>query len=323
MPASEYPALQGMPAGCTETAPWGISAVPVSVPYHHVDEAVIMQAPLVNIDWPAARHDMFTGEAAFDADVPGASIGYDIEEEYKAWGPWMQLSGATRDMDAQYHPDARDAIVAMAGHARALLEEIPDIYAKYEPGGGIVYPGKPYGNRPAGVMVFPLSRPESEIAPLIDLSQAGIWDSERRNDRQRIRDNFHEALHYLWCALYGKNQSESWKRNRAIYLESLPEPGGPQLTQEGPSAPPPVFPPLFPPPTTEPPTPGGAQLTQEGPEPIPPPTPPDNGEEPGFPGEDEFPAEPPAPAPAKKKRGSGAAIALAVGLVVVVAMAKK
>lgn len=327
MPASDYPQLDGMPAGCTENPPWGVSPIPVVVPYYGVDEFVVMQAPLVNINWPQAQYDMFHGDDVYDLDAPGVGIGYDTQEEHDAWVSFKSQASATKNNTAFYHPAAKEGIVALASRALDLLQEIPAIYDKYELGGTITYPLKGTKERPAiEDAVFPLSRDDDEIAISIDRDKAGIWEAMRNADRERIRSNYHEAIHLLWCALYGKNQSLSYRGNKQIYDEEHPPgEGGGMILQEGPKAPPPTppggdFPPFIPGVDPEPPPePGGITFEPAGPGPDVGPQPPDE-EPPTFPGGEPGPQP---PTTTKKKRAGGGGAAIVIGLVAVALIAAK
>lgn len=230
MPATEYPALDNMPQGCTAIPPWTFEAIPVSVPYLGVDEAVVMQEPLVKMDWSTKQSEMFTGDDAYQIDEPGVSIGYDTEEENRVRLSWKQLAAATRNNTAQYHPSAREGIVALASQAADALREVPGIYAKYKPGGSVTYP---VGERGGGTSqrAYPLSEDDAEISQAIEAPNVGALMMMRATDRARIRDAYHEAVYMLWCALYGKHQSLSFRDNKKAY-ETLQ--GGPVVLGEEP-----------------------------------------------------------------------------------------
>ncbi len=325
MPASEYPQLDGMPEGCTENPPWIFTPITVNVPYMGVDEFVVVQEPLVPNEWPPAQNEMFRGDESYEVDVPGASIGYDTQEEHDAWNSFRHQASATKSNTAFYHPDAKEGIVALATRAQDLLLEIPVIYRKYEVEGSVLYPlvGDEEG-------YFPLSEDDDEVAKQLDLEKAGLWQVSREVDRDRIRDNFHEAIHLLWCALYGKNQSLSFRGNKQIYDESLPEPGLPEF-QVGPSAPepvPPEFPPFFPgeppEPPPRPPIVFGDPDLPPGHEPGPPEPPPPEPD--GYPGEDDDEVPPLPPPPSQRRRkaaGGGAGIVIALAAVAVLIAANK
>ena len=220
MPAAEYPALDNMPQGCTSIPPWTFDAIPVSVPYLGVDEAVVMQEPLVKGDWPTKRAEMFTGDAVYQIDEPGVSIGYDTEDENRVRLLWKQIAAATRSNTAQYHPGAREGIVALATQAEAALREVPGIYAKYKPGGSVTYP---VGERGGGTSqrVHPLSEDDAELAQKVQAPNVGALMMLRAADRARIRDAYHEAIHMLWCALYGNTAVEDQRKLSVKRPQSL------------------------------------------------------------------------------------------------------
>lgn len=333
MPATDYAELQGMPSGCTdESVPWQVEALIVNVPYGGVDDGAIAQEPLISIEWPAEKYDMFAGDDVYDLDTEGG-LGYQSAYEMEVLTSLRAQASATKNNTAFYHPEAKDSIVALAAEAYDLLVENQQIYKKYEgPAGPVKYKLKKVGDRPAGYGYFPLSTPDAQVWALIDHDEVGLGMSMRDTDRWNIRENYHKAIYLLWCALYGKNQSLSWRENKRIYTEQHPPSQGPGL-QAGPGAPPPVppggdFPQAWPEPEPEPPTPG--RYVTPGGEPPPPggfnvspiPTEPPGGEEPGY---DEFPPdyEPEPEPPARKKKGGGAGAALVVGVVAVALLASR
>ena len=334
MPASEYPELRDMPAGCIEVAPWTTSPIGVRGAYGPVDEVVIQQDPLVSIDWPKAQFEMFAGEQRYDRDSPpgelweGGGIGYESPEEMAALNYFTPMASATASNVAFYHPDAKDTIVALASEAENLFREIRQAYKEYKPGGSIQYPLKATG-KPGSI---PLLVQDMQFNIMVDLSKVHPKSLEWRHEtRQNIRDAYHKALHLLWCALYGKNQSLAWRENRKIYGEKYgptgpglaptplpgprPPPGIP-WTEIGVTPPEPIPPP---PPVEPPPVPPG--YPGEAPEEVPVPE--------GYPPEtipEELPPEeyPPAPPPTKKRRAAaGAGIAIAVVALIAVVAAKK
>lgn len=355
MSAADYSELQGMPEGCTTSDPWGYSPIAVVVPYGPVSDFAAEMKPLIDSGWGA--HPFMSSEEAYAIDSPpGAQwseggLGYQSSAEIAALNKLSPVASATANNTAFYHPEAKAAIVSLASEAFDLFSEIRAAYKEYEPGGAITYPLKPSGARPVSWEAIPLSVPDTQVNQMVDQSMVGLGVVQRGETRQNIRDAYHKAIHLLWCALYGSNQSKSWRENKRIYGQKYGGTGGGELAP-GPVAPPPVPPGEFPPwivPETEPIGPGpsgppteplpGVEARPTGPlpplpplfpPPLPPPPPRPEGE-PGMvleptqpgPGPDAGPEgvpegeplpdgyPPPPPAPAKKK-GGGAGVAIAI-----------
>jgi len=251
MSSIDYAELEGMPKGCTTTAPWGYSPVAVLVPYGPVNDHVVQLAPVVSSDWPA--HAFMSPESAYFTDVkPGATLsypngglGYESSEETAARNKLKAIARATASDTAKYHPDALESIVGLASKAKDLLAGIPAKYEDFHEG-GIVYRLKDEGMREPVYKSFPLSVPDDEVAAAIATDAAPHWKDYRKAAREQIRLRFHKAIRLLWCALYGKAQSESWKENKKIYDQRYKKTG--IGLAAGPTAPPPVEPGEFLPP---------------------------------------------------------------------------
>jgi hypothetical protein len=307
MPATDYSELQGMPKGCTQTSPWGYSPVPVLVPYGPVNEEVVQLAPLVHSDW--AAHPFMSPESAYFTDMPPRSgpavpeggLGYDSAAEKQARGLLMQRSRGTKTGTAFYHPAAKDTIVALAAGSEDQLRSVIREYKRFEEGGEIVYPTRKIGAYPAGEYAFPLSVPDEVVAErLTQVYAQSPWQHLRNEARQKIRKHYHKAVHLLWCALYGKAQSESYRGNKKIYEQRYKKTG--MGLAGGPVAPPPVEPSEFLPPLKDP----------YEPEPIPPDAAPPGPPE-GVPTPTPGPLPTPAGMPLVAKLLLGAALATALG----------
>ena len=314
MSASDYPELDGMPPGCTTTNPWHYEAIPVLVPYGPFDAFVVMQEPIV--DGPV----IFTQEEYYDVDSPPGvvwaegGLGYQSEAEVSKLMELRGLASATANNTAFYNPAAKAAIVALATEAKERLNEIRDIYRYYEQ-------DKMYRIEATGQSVYlPLSVLDDSVPDPVERTY-------RQAHRINIRDNYHAALHFLWCALYGKNQSASWRENKRLYDEMYGGDDGMGLAT-GPLPPTTGFPDFeFEPDEEPPPPPPG--MVFEAPGTIDP----DDEEEPdddtgGYPGDDdtddssEYPDYVP-PVRKKKKAAGGAGVAIAVIVVAALAFAKK
>jgi hypothetical protein len=149
--------------------------------------------------------------------LPDGGLGYENDQELKELKRLLSLSKTTVNDTDLYHQNAKSAIVKLAGKAHTLFDWIRSEYKRYHSGGGVTYPLKPTKFNQGTIAVFPLFVPESDIEDVIDTNKAGVWTLGRTESRQRIRDAYHKALHLLWCALYGKAQSESWNANKQIY----------------------------------------------------------------------------------------------------------
>ena len=319
MPASEYPELQGMPEDCLTTDPWGVSPVPVLMPYGPVHDVIIQLYPLVKPEWSA--HPIMSAEEFYDVDSPpgerwqSGGLGYESAAEMAALNKLTPMASATASNVAFYHPDAKDAIVALASTAEDLFRQIRQAYKEFHEGGAIQYPAK------TGEWVsLPLSIPDDEVEAQIDVSKAGLSLVTRAETRQNIRDAYHRAIHLLWCALYGKAQSASWRENKRVFGEKYGDTGMELLP--GPTAPPPVppgadVPPLIP--GVEPDIPPFEAIPVEPRPPIfePIPTLPEGGYPGEFP-EGEVPVEPPREPTRAKKAAGGAAMAVAVTAAILV-----
>lgn len=245
-----YAELEGMPKGCTDTSPWGYSPIPVVVAYGPVNEHVVQLAPVVSSDWPA--HAFMSPESAYFTDVkPGATmsypkggLGYESPDELAAWGKLKSIANATANNTAFYHPDAKPGIVALASKALDTLKGIPERYKDFHEGGIVYRIGESRG-QPV-YKSFPLSVPDDEVAAAIDQSENQNWKKWRMSAREQIRLRYHKGIYLLWCALYGKAQSESWRENQKIYNARYKKTG--IGLSGGPVTPPPVEPGEFLPP---------------------------------------------------------------------------
>lgn len=261
MPSLNYPELQNVPVQCVSIRPWNFDVVRVRAPYQNIDQAEVELRPIIDVEWPSAQYDLFAGDDGYDQDVIG-QLGYDSGHERDAINALRSKASQAVTNTAVYAPQVKDQIVALAQKAKDLFNEVYAIYATYAPGGNVTYPLK---SGPI-MAAFPLSVPESQMEQQIDIEKAGIFAAGRHTARKNIRAKLHKAIHLLWCALYGRAQSEAWKQNKAIY-DSIPK-GGTFTARPKTPPPGPVI--VTPVPTPIPPGPEGAG----GPTPpIPTPTP--------------------------------------------------
>lgn len=322
MPASDYSELNGMPSACTESVPWQIDVVEVRVPYEDVDEVAIYQEPLISVDWPPDQYEMFRGEDSYYLDAPGISLGYQTPEEMDTLQYLRATAAATRNNTAFYHPEAKEAIVELAGEAWQLFSDNRRMYDEYENDISYMMPS----GRGGLTVRYPLSVQDEDV---IEATQSVDGIQARKNARDKIRENYLKGLYLLWCAMYGVSASLSFRENRKIYFEreqlpdwapeedeDLPGWGG-----DGPGPPPPVGP-----------RPGRAP--GQGPGPLPGHVPGQAGPIPGqVPGQEPpdtgYPGEDPGAgdggqtgSSSKKKGGSGGAI-IAAAIVGVVLLGSK
>ncbi len=238
MPSANYSELSGAPAECREDRPWGFEVVEVRVPYRGVNFSVITQERLIDPNWPQADYEMFASDAAYDRDVVGG-LGYEGAREIQLLKDLRATASATRGNTAFYHPHAKPDIVRMASGARDLLNEITAIYENYRSPDGVRYLEKSRGEgRPQGYLSFPLSVADEDVVPMVDVSMYALMGG-RTADREKIRAAWHKALLLLWCALYGRSYSLSYKGNREEWHRRHPTQGVEgQLTATPPTPPP-------------------------------------------------------------------------------------
>lgn len=272
MASANYPELQGAPAACRQTRPWGFQPLVVSSPYAEVAAHPVSVDPVVHSDWPQADFELFAGDDVYDKDVVGR-LGYETQREVWLLPRVRQETLALQNNTAFYHPAAKADIQALAKAARAQFDQIKELYAAYHgvPDGYVTYRGKPTGgSRPAGTLVFPLSVSDNDVRAAIDPRDHALI-TQRVLSRAQIRAAWHRGLMQLWCAMIGRAQSLSYRENEKEWKARHPSSGiAGQIT-----APPQVVapwgkltsPPQAPPPTgpgdtgpEEPPGPGPFQL---------------------------------------------------------------
>ncbi len=223
MAASDLPALSGMPQGCKDFPPWTGAPVAVVEPYQSENDGIAYLKPLISLDWPTSRFEMFGSEEAYKVDRPGRSIGYDTPDEGAVWAGLKQGSGYTRDR-ANHLPEMHPKIVEHATASQDAMLEIHQIYEKYREGGSITYPVSERGSG-TSERVFPLSVVDSDLVGMVKHPNPTVLAILRAKDRAEIRDLYHEAVHQLWCARYLEAMSDSYQENQRLY-ESRTRPEG-------------------------------------------------------------------------------------------------
>ncbi len=227
---AEFPELAGLEGSpCTQNSWVRVGPVTVEAPYMGLDDYEGALEGLITIQRDKGpAWDMFRRLSRKESQRVGG-VGWQSEAEYDVWRRWKQLASATKNNTALYHPDAKGAIVQLAGTAFALLQEINAIYEYHE---AFQWPFK---DGTTGAQ--PLFLTEDAVERGVDMANAvnpSLAMFRRREDRTRIQNAYYRAARDLFCALFGVEQSMTWRENRRAYLEAAAKNIEPGLDREEP-----------------------------------------------------------------------------------------
>lgn len=210
---AKYPELEGAPSRCLNTSPMTIDPLKVRAPYGSTDSAQVMQPAIVSMDWEhvdgVSAHDMFTKFWQNKKQDPDG-IGWQSGAEMMTLDKLLRLANNVIDRRDKYTNESRNKIVDLAKAAKQQLNYIADRYAFWH-GRGLA------AKAPYGPQTLALHRSTEDIRQYLDPKREyGLWWPGRDADRGRIRKAWDKALRFLWCAVYGANQSKVYLENKKM-----------------------------------------------------------------------------------------------------------
>ena len=211
---AKYPELEGAPKKCLNTSPMTIDPLKIRAPYGKVDNAEVLQPGIVSIDWEkidgVSPWELFTSFWQGKNQDENKGIGWQSGAELKALDKLLKLANNIIDKKDKYESNSRSKIVNLAKAAKAQLKFIADRYD--------VWNNKGFsGKSPYGIQWLSLYRTEAEIKAKLARDEGHIWPHQRREDRKKIRKAWDKALRFLWCAVYGANQSKVYLENKSQF----------------------------------------------------------------------------------------------------------
>lgn len=210
---AKYPELEGVPSQCLNTSPLTSDSLKIRAPYGNVDKAEILQPGIISLDWPnidgISSWDLFNKFLQGKDQDALRGVGWSSNAELDAGQRLLHLANELINKKDTYEPAARSQIVALAQGAKDQLQFISSEYAAWAE---IGWAGK------SGIVKLWLKASNEDIAKNLKDDHGGIWASQRTDSRKQIRAAWDKAIAFLWCAVYGANQSKVYLKNKELAI---------------------------------------------------------------------------------------------------------
>lgn len=209
---AKYPELTGAPKQCLDTSPLTVDPIKIRAPYGNTDRAVVEQESLIGIDWEhvdgRSAWELFNSLLSGKDQDAIRGIGWESGAEMMSGERMMALADDIIAKKNTYVANARPKIVSLAEAAKKELGSISSIYKAWDDIG--------WAAKSGGFVRLWLKASNEEIKSQLKDDHGEIWPSQRTDARKKIRKSWDKALHLLWCALYGANQSNVYLQNKKM-----------------------------------------------------------------------------------------------------------
>jgi hypothetical protein len=195
-----------------------VDPIKIRAPYEKTDKTEIEQPAIVSMDWSpvdgVSSWELFTKFWQGKKQDPDG-VGWQSGAEMMALDRLIKLANNIIDKKSRYEAASRSKIVDLAKAAKTQLIYISSRYDHWHNRG---LPAK----APYSPQRLSLYRSKADIDQYLDPKRDyGLWWPVRDAERARVRKAWDKALRFLWCAVYGANQSKAYLKNKELATEGL------------------------------------------------------------------------------------------------------